>query len=41
MLSLHPELADYPARLAAELEADENVVWACLEALELERCLCP
>jgi hypothetical protein len=41
LLSWHPELADYPERLAGELEAEENGVQACLEALELEGCLCP
>ena len=36
MLSLRPELADHTERLAAELEAEENSVWACLEALKVE-----
>jgi hypothetical protein len=40
-LSLRPTLADYPARLAEHLEADEQAVWACLEALYLEGFLCP
>jgi len=40
-LSLRPTLADYPARLAEHLEADEQAVWACLEVLYLEGFLCP
>jgi hypothetical protein len=40
-LSLRPALADYPTRLAEHLEADEQAVWACLEALYLEGFLCP
>jgi hypothetical protein len=35
-LSLRPFLADYPARLAERLEAEEQAVRACLEALEVE-----
>jgi hypothetical protein len=35
-LSLRPILADYPERLAAELEAAEQAFRACLEALEVE-----
>lgn len=35
-LSLRPELADYPRRLAAHLEADELAVRGCLEALRVE-----
>jgi hypothetical protein len=31
-----PELAGYPERLAAELEAAEQAVRACLEVLEVE-----
>jgi hypothetical protein len=31
-LSLRPALADFPARLAEHLEADEWAVRACLEA---------
>jgi hypothetical protein len=31
-----PELASYPELLAAELEAAEQAVRACLEALEVE-----
>jgi hypothetical protein len=41
LLNWHPELADYPERLAAELEVQENSVRVCLEALYLERRLCP
>ena len=40
-LSLRPALADYPARLAEHLEADEHAVCACVEALYLEGSLCP
>jgi len=40
-LSLRPALANYPTRLAEHLEADEQAVWACLEALYLEGFLCP
>jgi hypothetical protein len=40
-LSLHPALADYPARLAQYLDADEQDVWTCVEALYLEGFLCP
>ena len=39
-LSYRPDLADYPARLAKYLEADEQAVRTCLEALDLEGCLC-
>jgi hypothetical protein len=35
-VSLRPALADFPARLAGHLEADEWAVRACLEALEVE-----
>lgn len=35
-LSLRPELADYPRRLAEHLEADEYTVRECLEALRVE-----
>lgn len=35
-LSRCPELADYPARLAATLETDEWAVQQCLEALRVE-----
>ena len=35
-LSLRPALADFPARLAEHLEADERAVRACLEALLVE-----
>jgi hypothetical protein len=35
-LSLRPALADYPAGLAERLEAEEQAVWVCLEALEVE-----
>jgi hypothetical protein len=40
-LSLRPTLADFPARLAEHLEADERAVMACLEALYVEGFLCP
>jgi hypothetical protein len=40
-LSLRPALADFPARLAEHLEADERVVRECLEVLYLEGLLCP
>ena len=36
LMNLCPELAGYPERLAAELEAEEQDVGACLEALEVE-----
>jgi hypothetical protein len=39
-LSLSPALADYPAGLAERLEAEEQAVRTCLEALDLEGCLC-
>jgi len=35
-LSLCPNLADFPARLADLLEADECVVRECLDALYLD-----
>jgi hypothetical protein len=35
-LSLRPALADFPTRLAEQLEADERAVRTCLEALILE-----
>jgi hypothetical protein len=35
-LSLRPALADFPARLAEHLEADERAVRTCLEALTVE-----
>jgi hypothetical protein len=35
-LSLRPALADFPARLAEHLEADEWAVRTCLEALTVE-----
>jgi hypothetical protein len=35
-LSLRPALADYPAGLAERLEAEEQAVRVCLEALEVE-----
>ena len=41
MLSLRPELANHPERLAAKLGAEENSVQAYLTALELEGFLCP
>jgi hypothetical protein len=41
LLSMCPELADHPERLAAKLGAEENGVRACLAALELEGFLCP
>jgi hypothetical protein len=40
-LSLRPCLADYPCRLAKYLEADEQGVRTCLEALHVEGSLCP
>jgi hypothetical protein len=40
-LSLRPALVDYPARLAEYLEAEEQAVWTCLEALYVEGLLCP
>ena len=36
LLSWHPELADYPEHVAAELKVEEQAVQACLEALEVE-----
>jgi hypothetical protein len=36
LLNRRPELASYPERLAAELEAAEQAVRVCLEALEVE-----
>jgi len=39
-LSLQPILADFPARLAQHLEADERAVRMCLEALYVEGLLC-
>lgn len=39
-LSLRPALVDYPARLAEYLEADEQTIRTCLEALYLEGPLC-
>jgi len=39
-LSLQPILADFPARLAKQLEADECAVRTCLEALYVEGLLC-
>jgi len=41
LLSWRPELAEHPRCLAAMLEVEENGVQACLEALNLEGCLCP
>jgi hypothetical protein len=35
-LSVRPALAEYPARLAEQLEAEEQAVCACLEALRDE-----
>ena len=35
-LSLRPAWADFPARLAEHLEADEQAVGTCLEALTVE-----
>jgi len=40
-LSLRPALADFPARLAEQLEADEQAVRTCLEALYVEGSVCP
>ena len=40
-ISLRPALVDYPARLARHLEADEQAVRMCLEALYMEGLLCP
>lgn len=37
VLSLRPELAGYPRRLAEYLEADEQAVRECLEPLRDER----
>ena len=36
VLSLRPVLAEFPARLAEHLEADERTVGACLAALIIE-----
>jgi hypothetical protein len=36
VLSLRPVLAEFPARLAEHLEADERTVRVCLEALIIE-----
>jgi hypothetical protein len=36
-LSLQPGLADYPRRLAAYIEAEEQDVRACLESIRDER----
>jgi hypothetical protein len=36
LLSLCPELVDYPEHLATELEVQEQNVQVCLEALEVE-----
>ena len=36
VLSLRPTLAEFPARLAEHLEADERTVRACLEVLIIE-----
>jgi hypothetical protein len=36
-LSLRPALADFPAKLAKHLEAEEQAVRTCLEALLDER----
>jgi hypothetical protein len=35
-LSLRPALAEFPARLADHLDADERAIRACLEALIIE-----
>jgi hypothetical protein len=35
-LSLRPALAEFPARLAEHLDADERAIRACLEALLIE-----
>jgi len=40
-VSLRPALADYLQQLAEYLEADEQAVLACLEALYVEGLLCP
>ncbi len=40
-LSLRPSLADYPRQLARYLQADEEAVRACLEALHIEGLPCP
>jgi len=40
-LSLQPALADFPARLAEKLKADERAVRECLEVLRVEDRLCP
>jgi hypothetical protein len=37
LLSRCPELVNYPERLAAKLEAEEQAVCACLEAVRDER----
>ena len=39
-LSLRPGLADYPRQLAKHLEANEQAVQTCLEALHVEGSLC-
>jgi hypothetical protein len=36
ILSLRPVLAEFPARLAEHLEAEERAVRVCLEALMIE-----
>jgi hypothetical protein len=36
----HPGLVDYPARLAKYLEAEEQAVRTCQEALYMEDLLC-
>jgi hypothetical protein len=36
-VSLRPALADFPARLAEHLEADEQAVRACLQTILDER----
>jgi len=36
LLSWYLELADYPVRLAVELEVEEHGVRACLEVLKVE-----
>ena len=40
-LSLRPALVNHPAQLAEYLEAEEQAVWTCLEALYVEGLLCP
>lgn len=37
LVAWHPELAQYPERLADELEAEEPGVMSCLEALRDEK----